>query len=343
MYMSLNFLNIGPIANFVDADADFEKAFFDALQALNGFFSCTNVVSAKVLTEMYSVVDSMTATRLSLFKTRAKSLLQKLYTDRASAHDGEELADASVLEMAGSGDNSTDSSHMADLIQKRLSDQGEVPAQKSTNLFPSISGNVDSLVETLVEYCVERPSVNNTQSDCTISCIWKPSELEYVLEVGFSCKIEKRGGSDVITAVKFSTSSNLHLHRSFLENLKERVLLPFYIMSPDHARLFIKQTIWLDMDAESLVEPPACPMNVCHEMSDSGVSFAIASSNGASKFSDPRYLPFIEWLDVPPTFPRGQQPPLPSGTNMFLPIDIKVIESLMQRNLKSCNSLSSRM
>ena len=344
MYMSLNFLNIGPIANFVDAEA-----FFDALQALNGFFSCPNVVSAKVLTEMYSVVDSMTATRLSLFKTRAKSLLQKLYTDRASAlneqaDDGEELADASVLEMAGSGDNYTDSSHMADLIQKkRLSDQGEVPAQKSTNLFPSISGNVDSLVETLTEYCVERPSVNNTQSDCTISCIWKPSELEYDLEVGFSCKIEKRGGSDVITAVKFSTSSKLHLHRSFLENLKERVLLPLYIMSPDHARLFIKQTIWLDMDAESLVEPPACPMNVCHEMSDSGVSFAIASSNGASKFSDPRYLPFIEWLDVPPTFPRGQQPPLPSVRNMFLPIEIKVIESLMQRNLKSCNSLSSRM
>jgi hypothetical protein len=167
--------------------------------------------------------------------------------------------------------------------------------------------------------------------------------LDYVHDVGFSCTIEKRGGSDVITAVKFSMSSKLPEHRSFLANLNQRVWLPFYMMSHDHARLFIKRTIWLDMDAESLVEPPACPMKVGQEMSDSGVSFAIASSDGASKFSDTRYSPFIEWLDVPPTFPRGQQPPLPSVPNNFLRIDIQVIESLMHRNLKSCNSLSSRV
>ncbi len=68
---------------------------------------------------------------------------------------------------------------------------------------------VDSLVKTLTDYCVEPPSVDITQSDCTISCIWRPLELNYDHDVDFSCTVEKRGGSDVITAVKFSMSSKL--------------------------------------------------------------------------------------------------------------------------------------
>jgi hypothetical protein len=202
--------------------------------------------------------------------------------------------------------------------------------------------SLDFFVEKIAKHCEDPPSVNTTESHSTISCLWLPSELKYQHELGFSCTIKKCGRSHVITAVVFSKSSRLAEVVEFFATLNDRVSLPFYIMSDDHACMFLQRTLWREM-CEKCVEPPACPMIFRTEMSSSSVHFAIASSDSASVFSDSRYSQFIEWLDVPPTFPRGQQPPLPSGTNMFLPIDIKVIESLMQRNLKSCNSLSSRM
>ena len=199
----------------------------------------------------------------------------------------------------------------------------------------------DHLVAILTEYCEKPPVINTTESHRTISCFWVPSEIDFEHELGFSCKIEKRGGSDVITAVDFSTSSKMPKVVDFMARLHERVSLPFYIMSADHARLFIKRTIWLDMEEEGWVEPPAwsCPFIMKDGRSGSVASFAIASSDSASEFCDQRYAKFIEWLDVPPAFPgsltRGNHPPFSShiSVKVFLN-DLKVIKSLMQRNLK---------
>jgi hypothetical protein len=108
----------------------------------------------------------------------------------------------------------------------------------------------DHLVAILADYCENPPVVKATASHCTISCAWLPPEIDYECELGFSCRIEKRGGSDVITAVDFSTSSKLKKVADFLATSHERVALPFYIMSLDHARLFVRRTIWQDMDEE---------------------------------------------------------------------------------------------
>ena len=199
----------------------------------------------------------------------------------------------------------------------------------------------DHLVAIFTEYCEKPPVVNTTESHCTVSCFWVPSELDFEYELGFSCKIEKRGGSDVITAVDFSTSSQATKVVDFLANLRERVSLPFYILSPDHARLFVKRTIWQDMEEEGWVEPPtwSCPFLMKDGRSSSGASFAIASSDSASEFSDKRYSRFTEWLDVPPAFPgsltRGQHPPFSShmSVKVFLH-DLQVTKSLMQYSSK---------
>ena len=199
----------------------------------------------------------------------------------------------------------------------------------------------DHLVAILADYCENPPVVKATASHCTISCAWLPPEIDYECELGFSCRIEKRGGSDVITAVDFSTSSKLTKVADFLATLHERVALPFYIMSLDHARLFVKRTIWQDMDVEGWVEPStwSCPMIMNDLQSSSGASFAIASPDNVSQFSDQRYSKFLEWLDAPPTFPgsltRGFNAQSASriAVKVFLS-DVMVIKSLLQRNPK---------
>jgi hypothetical protein len=354
LFMLLEFLKDGPdavlvVGSVIDVLEEFEKA----CNALSGIPNVGLHVSATVILNISNQVQRLPGVRLSTFKVSANVFCQRLmdklapiehvdYADMLNSAHTDNYAD--MLDSAHTDhDKNKQQMRMTPDSGSALAAQDGFDSQSADISIDDVQQNVASLVQALTDYCIDPPVVNTTESGCTISCIWKPSELSYGIDVDFSCKIEKRGGSDVITAVEFSTSSKVPDHRDFLTNLNERVLLPFYIMSHDHARLFIKRTIWLDMD-ESLAEPPACPMKVLQKMSASGVSFAIASSDGASEFSDPRYSRFIEWLDVPPTFPRGQQPSLPScAMNPFLLFDIKVIESLMQRNLKSCNSLSSRL
>jgi hypothetical protein len=204
----------------------------------------------------------------------------------------------------------------------------------------TMSGS-DHVVAILADYCEKPPVVNATASHCTISCFWAPSEIDFEHELGFSCRIEKRGGSDVITAVDFSTSSQATKVVDFLAILHERVSLPFYILSPDHARLFVKRTIWQDMDVEGWVEPStwSCPMIMNDLRSSSGASFAISSPDSVLQFSDQRYSKFMEWLDAPPTFPgsltRGCHAQFASriAFQVFLS-DVKVIESLLQLDPK---------
>jgi len=38
--------------------------------------------------------------------------------------------------------------------------------------------------------------------------------------------------------------------QKFLSDLRERVPMPFYVMSIDHARAFVKRSIWVDMEQE---------------------------------------------------------------------------------------------
>jgi hypothetical protein len=112
-------------------------------------------------------------------------------------------------------------------------------------------------------------------------------------------------------------------------------------MSLDHARLFVKRTIWQDMDVEGWVEPStwSCPMIMNDLQSSSGASFAIASPDNVSQFSDQRYSKFLEWLDAPPKFPgsltRGFNAQSASriAVKVFLS-DVMVIKSLLQRNPK---------
>jgi hypothetical protein len=79
------------------------------------------------------------------------------------------------------------------------------------------------------------------------------------------------------------------------------------------------------MDEEGWVEPPtwSCPFLLKDGRSSGGASFAIASSDSAWVFSDKRYSRFIEWLDVPPTFPRDQHPHLSTRIHQLL-VEMKV-------------------
>jgi hypothetical protein len=112
------------------------------------------------------------------------------------------------------------------------------------------------------------------------------------------------------------------------------VPLPFYIMSADHARLFVKRTIWQDMDEEGWVEPSmwSCPMDTKFESTSSSLSLAVVSPD-TSQFSDQRYSKFLEWLDMPPTFQasltRGRDVPFPRLNLTAFLNDVKVIKSLI--------------
>ena len=153
-------------------------------------------------------------------------------------------------------------------------------------------------------------------------------------ELGCSFRIEKRGGSDVITAITLTVTSAQLSAADFMKKLPERVARPFYLMSAGHARLFVKRTIWQDMDEEGWVNPSirSCPMIMNYEQTKSAVSLAVVSPD-TSQFSDQRYSKFLEWLDMPPTFQasltRGRDVPFPRLNLTAFLNDVKVIKSLI--------------
>ena len=144
------------------------------------------------------------------------------------------------------------------------------------------------IVEILSDYCENPPVATPTASGCTICCSWSPPEINYEWELQFTCTIEKRGGFDTVMAVDFSSPTSVEKVASFVLELRERVMLPFYIMSRDHARMFIKRTIWRDMEQDGWSQPPAwsCPILTRDVRSAAGSSLAVAAaaSGGTSPF-----------------------------------------------------------
>lgn len=163
------------------------------------------------------------------------------------------------------------------------------------------------IVEILNDYCENPPVITPTASGCTICCSWSPSEIDFEWELQFTCTIEKRGGFDTVMAVDFSTPTSVEKVTRFVLELRERVMLPFYVMSRDHARMFIKRTIWRDMEQAGWTEPPtwSCPIIMRDARSAAGSSLAVAAAAPVSEFSDKRYAKFLEWLEVPPSFSGG--------------------------------------
>ena len=202
---------------------------------------------------------------------------------------------------------------------------------------PDVSGSlVNYLVAEIARSCKNSslgpPVVNATASHHTISGACLMSRLNHE-QLEFSFRIEKRGSSDVITAYTLK-SAQLPSVADLFQRLFECVPLPFYIMSADHARLFVKRTIWQDMDEEGWVEPSmwSCPMDTKFESTSSSRSLAVVSPD-TSQFSDQRYSKFLEWLDMPPTFQasltRGRDVPFPRLNLTAFLNDVKVIKSLI--------------
>ena len=202
---------------------------------------------------------------------------------------------------------------------------------------PDVSGSlVNYLVAEIARSCKNSslgpPVVNATASHHTISGACLMSSLNHE-QLEFSFRIEKRGSSDVITAYTLK-SAQLPSVADLFQRLFECVPLPFYIMSADHARLFVKRTIWQDMDEDGWVEPSmwSCPMDTKFESTSSSRSLAVVSPD-TSQFSDQRYSKFLEWLDMPPTFQasltRGRDVPFPRLNLTAFLNDVKVIKSLI--------------
>ena len=151
------------------------------------------------------------------------------------------------------------------------------------------------IVEILTDYCENPPVITPTASGCTICCSWSPSEIDFEWELQFTCTIEKRGGFDTVVAVNFSTPTSVEkvtryrllaqllqflTDFRFVLELRERVMLPFYVISRDHARMFIKRTIWRDMEQAGWTEPPtwSCPIIMRDARSTAGSSLAVAAA-----------------------------------------------------------------
>jgi len=162
----------------------------------------------------------------------------------------------------------------------------------------------DYLVEVLTDFCENPPVVSRSESGATINCLWLPSELNHEWELRFSCTIATRGGCDVVMSIDFSAPASVQKVEDFLAELRDRINLPFYLMTIDHARMFVKRTIWREMEEEGWAEPPtwSCPVTF-KDSGSAAASGVAAQSADCSEFSDKRYLKHIEWLDIPPSFP----------------------------------------
>jgi hypothetical protein len=201
------------------------------------------------------------------------------------------------------------------------------------------------LLEILTDYCEKPPVLTPSSGSSNISCLWSPPEIDYEWELRFSFTIEKRGGYDTVTSVSFTASSSAEKVAQFLLELRERVerlVLPFYVITLDHARLFIQRTIWKDMDVEFAVPPVwSCPMLLQDKSSATCSALAVPTGTSAAApvFADGRYSKYVEWLNTPPSFPgsvtRGQHPSFSDGiaVRVFLN-DLKVIAAVLQR---TCN------
>ena len=110
----------------------------------------------------------------------------------------------------------------------------------------------EHLLTILTDFCESPPVLTAAPNGCTISCVWPPPDLDFKVDVRFIATICRRGGYDVVMAADFQSLSPLRSDKTekFLSDLRESVPLPFYLMTIDHARVFVKRSIWPDMEQE---------------------------------------------------------------------------------------------
>jgi hypothetical protein len=132
----------------------------------------------------------------------------------------------------------------------------------------SDTSGVDHLIAVLNENCGDTPPVvTRSAAGCTISVTFTPPELDFEWDLQFTCTVVKRGGCDVVVAIDFSAPTCIQKVQDLLVELRERVTPPFYIMTSDHARMFVKRTIYKDMEQEAspllpkLNPKPLSPLN----------------------------------------------------------------------------------